>query len=280
LSVRYYDKLLNLPQRYFDNTLTGTIVARLNRSINEIANFAKTVSNMFATLILTTIAVLVISTFYYWPLAVLLIVAYPVYLWLTALTAKRWQRLEGTENEHVDLASGRFNEVVGQMRVVKSFTRERSELGLFTHHFDRTVDLTREQSQYWHRMDAIRRGVLALIFFGLYAMIFLRTVGGHLSIGQMVMLVQLMAMARQPVTSLSWVVDSAQRAIAGSKSYFEVMALDSGQVARAGERTTAQRELAATPAGTQGQAEVPAEARGRNGSVGVADTAAGVSTSV
>src|SRR5699024_8672941 len=201
-----------------------------------------------------TIAVLVISTFYYWPLAVLLIVAYPVYLWLTALTSKRWQRLEGTKNEHVDLASGRFNEVVGQMRVVKSFTRERSELGLFTHHFDRTVDLTREQSQYWHRMDAIRRGVLALIFFGLYAMIFLRTVGGHLSIGQMVMLVQLMAMARQPVTSVSWVVDSAQRAIAGSKSYFEVMALDPGQVARAGERATAQQHVAAAPTRAGGQA--------------------------
>lgn len=247
LSVRYYDKLLNLPQRYFDNTLTGTIVARLNRSINEIANFAKTVSNMFATLILTTIAVLAISAFYYWPLSVLLAIAYPTYLWLTALTSKRWQRLEGKKNEHVDIASGRFNEVVGQMRVVKSFTRERSELGLFTHHFDRTVDLTREQSQYWHRMDAIRRGVLALIFFGLYAMIFVRTVGGHLSIGQMVMLVQLMAMARQPVTSLSWVVDSAQRAIAGSKSYFEVMALDPSKVARAGEHATAPAMAGAEP---------------------------------
>lgn len=254
LSVRYYDKLLNLPQRYFDNTLTGTIVARLNRSINEIANFAKTVSNMFATLILTTIAVLAISAFYYWPLAVLLAVAYPTYLWLTALTSKRWQRLEGEKNEHVDIASGRFNEVVGQMRVVKSFTRERSELGLFTRHFDRTVDLTREQSQYWHRMDAIRRGVLALIFFGLYAMIFLRTVGGHLSIGQMVMLVQLMAMARQPVTSLSWVVDSAQRAIAGSKSYFEVMALDPAQVARAHLPARPAREPAPALAGAAASA--------------------------
>ncbi|QGH70678.1 ABC transporter ATP-binding protein [Pseudactinotalea sp. HY158] len=233
LSVRYYDKLLQLPQRYFDNELTGTIVARLNRSINEIANFAKTVSNMFATLTLTTIAVLAVSAWHYWPLAVLLFIAYPVYLWLTALTSRRWQRLEGRKNTHVDLASGRFNEVVGQIRVVKSFTRERSELAGFTDHFDATVDLTREQSVYWHRMDALRRGVLNLIFFALYALIFVRTVRGHLSVGQMVMLVQLMAMAREPVTSLSWVVDSAQRAIAGSKSYFEVMELDPAVLAAA-----------------------------------------------
>ena len=39
LSVRYYDKLLHLPQRWFDGEITGTIVARLNRSITEITNF-------------------------------------------------------------------------------------------------------------------------------------------------------------------------------------------------------------------------------------------------
>src|SRR5699024_10353290 len=133
----------------------------------------------------------------------------------------------------VDVASGRFNEVIGQIRAVKSFTREGSELASFSDHFDATVDLTREQSEYWHRMDALRRGVLNVIFFGLHALILVRTVGGHLSVGQMVMLVQLMAMARQPVMSLSWVVDSAQRAIAGSKSYFEVMSLDPARIAAA-----------------------------------------------
>src|SRR5699024_10815661 len=117
-------------------------------------------------------------------------------------------------------------------------------------------------------------GGLALIFFGLYAMIFLRTVGGHLSIGQMVMLVQLMAMARQPVTSLSWVVDSAQRAIAGSKSYCEVMALDPGQVARAGERATAQHDVAAAPARASGQAGVAPGAGGADRSTAAAGAAA------
>jgi len=39
----------------------------------------------------------------------------------------------------------------------------------------------------------------------------------------MVILIQLMAMARQPVMSMSYLVDSAQRAVAGSKDYFEVL---------------------------------------------------------
>lgn len=236
LSTRYFEQLLALPQRYYDNELTGTIVARLNRSISEITNFMKTFSNMFVTMLFTTISVLAISAYYYWPLAVLLAVAYPLYLWLTALTSRRWQRLEGEKNDHVDVASGRFAEVVGQMRVVKSFARERDELDAFSRRFESTERLTGLQSRHWHAMDALRQGVLYAIFFVLYAIIFVRTVTGYFTPGEMVMLIQLMGMARQPVMSLSWVVDAAQRAIAGSKSYFEVMDLDPVRVDGGGDR--------------------------------------------
>lgn len=226
LSVRYFDKLLSLPQSYFDNELTGTITARLNRSITEITNFVKAFSNNFFTMLITTVAVLAISAFYAWPLALLLAVVFPIYMWLTALTSTKWMRLEADKNAHVDIASGRFNEVVGQIRVVKSFVQEKREHDHFEGHFSSTVGTTQEQSQHWHGMDAIRRAVLNLIFFAIYAIIFIWTVRGEFSIGAMVMLIQLMNMARQPVTMMSFIVDSAQRAIAGSRDYFSVMELE------------------------------------------------------
>ena len=223
LSVRYYDKLLHLPQRWFDGEITGTIVARLNRSITEITNFAKMMSNSFASMLITTVAVLAISAWYAWPLTVLLLIVFPLYVWLTSLTSVKWQRLEGEKNEQVDIASGRFAEVVGQIRVVKSFVRERSELEDFRRRFWSTDATTRAQSTHWHRMDVIRRAVLNLVFFGIYVIIFVRTVQGAFTLGEMVLLVQLMSMAKAPVESMSWVIDSAQRAIAGSKDYFRVM---------------------------------------------------------
>ena len=223
LSVRYYDKLLHLPQRWFDGEITGTIVARLNRSITEITNFAKMMSNSFASMLITTVAVLAISAWYAWPLTVLLLIVFPLYVWLTSLTSVKWQRLEAEKNEQVDIASGRFAEVVGQIRVVKSFVRERSELEDFRRRFGSTDATTRAQSTHWHRMDVIRRAVLNLVFFGIYVIIFVRTVQGAFTLGEMVLLVQLMSMAKAPVESMSWVIDSSQRAIAGSKDYFRVM---------------------------------------------------------
>ena len=223
LSVRYFEKLLNLPQSWYDSELTGTIVARLNRSIAEIGNFAKTASNSFFSMIITSAAVLAISAWYWWPLAVLLFVMFPLYLYLTGLTSVTWQNLEAQKNEQIDIASGRFAEVVGQIRVVKSFVREKSELETFHARFASTDQITKKQSVHWHSMDVYRRTALNVAFALIYLMLFIRTVQGELSVGDMVMLIQLMNLVRSPIENMSWVVDTSQRAVAGSRDYFDVM---------------------------------------------------------
>ena len=225
LSTRYFAKLLSLPQRYFDDQVTGTIIARLERSITNVTQFLQSFSNNFFPMLLTVFAVLGITGWHYWPLAVLLAAVFPTYMWLTTLTSKRWQKIEGKKNSEIDLAGGRFAEVVGQVKVVRSFTAEVREVDGFSRHYERTVGLTREQSSWWHRMDALRGGILNVIFFGIYLLLFLRTLRGDFSIGTMVMLIQLVNMARQPATMMSFLVDAAQRAVAGSRDYFDVMAL-------------------------------------------------------
>ncbi|MCC2593885.1 ABC transporter ATP-binding protein/permease [Tessaracoccus sp. OS52] len=223
LSQRYFDKLLRLPQRYFDSELTGTLISRLNRSITSISDFLQMFSNSFFTTLITVLAVLVISAFHSPWLALLLIIIYPAFVWLTALTSRRWQRLETAKNLEYDAAGGRFAEVIGQMRVVKSFVTERAELAEFTGRYQKGVAITRVQSRFWHAMDVLRRAVLDLVFFALYLIIFLQTADGTFTVGSMVLLVQLINIAKQPITSMSFMVDSTQRAITGSNEYFLVM---------------------------------------------------------
>lgn len=223
LSTRYFEKLLTLPQSYFDRELTGTIINRLSRNISETTQFLNMFANNFLPMLLTTFAVLIISAVYSWPLALLLLIVFPVYMYLTTLTSKRWQVLEQQKNEQFDIAGGRFAEVVGQIRVVKSFGQEKRELTSFDDRYASTVATTRVQSRYWHLMDAARRGSLNVIFFGVYAIVFVQTVRGVFTIGDMVLLIQLVNMARQPVMMMSYLVDSGQRAVAGSRDYFKVL---------------------------------------------------------
>ncbi|WP_203567073.1 ABC transporter ATP-binding protein [Aestuariimicrobium ganziense] len=272
LSGRYYDKLLRLPQRYFDNTLSGTVIARLNRSITEITNFLNSFANNFLPMLITLAAVLGISAFYSWPLAVALIVIFPVYTWLTTMTSPRWQALEKQKNAHVDTAGGAFAEVVGQIKVVKSFATEQRELRRFNREYASTIGLTRRQSSWWHSMDVLRNTALALIFFVVHAIILVKTVQGDFSVGTMVMLLQLVTMAKQPVTGMSWIVDTAQRAIAGSVSYFEVM----DEVEESTEMHIDQRAVAPLDPVTPGQPVISL----RDASFGYSDSAEDVLSGV
>ena len=223
MSTRYFAKLLALPQRYYDNQVTGTIIARLDRSIANVTQFIQSFSNNFLPMLLQVVAILGITAYYYWPLTVLLALLFPLYTWLTALTSKRWQVFEQEKNANIDEGNGRFAEVVGQVKVTKSYGAEVRELDKFGHHYTNVVDITRPQSRWWHSMDTARGVAMNLIFMGIYLILFTRTLDGHFSIGEMVMLIQMVTMARQPVTMMSWIVDAAQRAVAGSRDYFKVM---------------------------------------------------------
>ncbi|MEK0127009.1 ABC transporter ATP-binding protein [Corynebacterium marquesiae] len=242
LSTRYFAKLLALPQGYYDNQVTGTIIARLDRSIANITQFVQSFANNFFTMIIQTLAVLAITAWYYWPLAVLLALLFPVYMWLTALTSKRWQKFEAVKNENIDLANGRFAEVIGQVKVAKSFVSETRELSHFAQRYRTVVDTTKPQSRWWHMMDTFRGLAMAVIFLGIYGVIFWRTLEGNFSLGDMVMLLQMVSSAKQPVFMMSWIVDTAQRAIAGSKDYFKVMEEEL--------EPTAPRELVAATTGS------------------------------
>jgi ATP-binding cassette subfamily B protein len=223
LSNRYYEHVMSLPQRYFDTELTGTIINRMNRGIGQITNYTQVLSNNFLQFIFSTVFTLVIVAYYSWVVALILFSLYPIYIWLTTLSNEKWQDYQKEVNRDSDIASGRFAESVGQVRVVKSFVQETHELSAFDKLMRKIVSTTRPQSKYWHAHDILRRTVLAVIYFALYAYIFIQTAQGHFTIGTMVLLVQYAQLMRIPLFSISFLVSQTQRAIANSRDYFAVM---------------------------------------------------------
>ncbi len=223
MSASYYQHLMSLPQTYFDRELTGTIINRMNRGIQDIGDFVQMFSNNFLQFIFSTVFTLIIVAYYSWPVALMLLLLYPIFIWMTAKTSNKWQNYQKQINEELDVGSGRFAESVLQIKVVKSFIQEARELNFFNHRLQKAVDTTKPQSQYWHKQDVARRSVLALIFFAVFMYIFVQTARGHYTLGVMVLLIQYALLIRIPIFSISFLVDRTQRAIANSKDYFEAM---------------------------------------------------------
>ena len=225
LSTRYYHHLLSLPQSYFDGELTGTIINRLNRAITETTNFLNMFANNFFQMLLTTGITIGIVLVYSLELAIMVVIMYPLFMWLTALTSKKWQAFQNRKNHETDMASGRFAEVIAQIKVVKSYVRESLEYRHFAKRYRKTIAITRKQSRYWHGMDIVRGVVLSVIFFMIFAYIFVQTTERRFSIGDMVLLITLINNLRMPLFNMSFIVDNFQKALAGSRDFVGVMTL-------------------------------------------------------
>ncbi|MDZ7744865.1 MAG: ABC transporter ATP-binding protein [Candidatus Saccharibacteria bacterium] len=223
LSWRYYQHLLTLPQQYFDTELSGKIINRLNRSINQITNFVQMLSNNFLQFIFTTVFSLIAVALYSWQVALMLFTLYPIYIFLTFRSSSKWQRYQVKKNRHLDIASGRFAEAVSQIKVVKSFISEKRELGFFSKHFRTMIATNKPQSKFWHTRDVQRRIILNVIFLFVYMFIFVRAAQGVFSPGQAVALILYAMQIRIPIFTISFLVENTQRAIADSKDYFEIM---------------------------------------------------------
>ncbi len=228
LSQRYYDHLLELPLEFYDNAVTGGLTSKLERSIAGISQLVQAMANNFIGFFLSSAFTLVILARYSPFVALLLAVLFPLYIWLTTRTSRGWQGRQVGINQETDYANGRFIEVIGNIRVVKSFVHERVERNIFADARRSIEAQTKVQSRYWHRDDVWRGLSLNLIFFAIYAIIIAQALNGSFgpleqSIGTVVLMLQLSLQAQFPLFASSFVVDQIQRAAADSKDFFAVM---------------------------------------------------------
>ncbi|MDP9387181.1 MAG: ABC transporter ATP-binding protein/permease [Actinomycetota bacterium] len=230
LSQRYYDHLLELPLDFYDNAISGQITSRLERSIAGISQLVQSMANTFVGFFLTSAFTLVVLARYSPFVALLLALLFPLYIWLTTRTSRRWQQKQVGINKDLDQANGRFVEAIGNIRVVKSFAHERVESRLFAASRRSVEAQTRVQSKEWHRNDVARGLSLHLIFFAIYATIIWQALNGAFgplqqSIGTVVLMLQLSQQAQFPLFASSFIVDQIQRAAADSKDFFGVMSV-------------------------------------------------------
>jgi ATP-binding cassette subfamily B protein len=223
LAGRYFEHLTTLPQRYFDQELSGKIIGRLNRGTHQISQFVNMFANNFLQFVITTVLALALTVRYSWLVALELALLYPIFIGMTVKTTNKWQKWQGERNTALDTAAGRFAESIAGVKVVKSFIQEQRELKFFGKYMNKFVDIGKPQSVYFHTQDTVRRFILAAIFLAVYLTIFIQAVNDQITSGQAVTLMLLAYQMRIPIFSISFLVDGTQKAIADSKDYFEVM---------------------------------------------------------
>ena len=227
LTEKFYHKVLTLPQSYFDSEISGKIVNQLNRGISSIQDFMNTSSNFILPAILQSIFTVIILAFYNIPIAIFTLLLFPVYMIISYYSTVRWGKEEIAKNKIEDINRGRIQEVISNMSLVKSFNNELQEFKTAVSNLTGINKIYARQSKTFHIFDFFRGLSLNIVLLLINIVVFYNTFKGSLTLGEMVLILQLVAQARRPLFAMSFILTRVQTAESGSKEFFEVMRLES-----------------------------------------------------
>lgn len=233
LTEKFYDKALTLPQAYYDSEISGKIVNQLNRGISSIQHFSNTATNFIVPTFLQAIIVIGILIYFNILLAGLMIIIFPIYLFFTSISTKRWGKKEVIKNVIEDKTRGRIQEVISNMKLVKGFTNEKVEFDLVSNNLTEINSIYRKQSNEFHIFDFIREFSLYLVLFATSIIIFYNAFEGFITVGTVIILIQLVDRARWPLFGMSFILTQVQATEAGSKEFLEILNLPSTENYRA-----------------------------------------------
>ncbi len=232
LTEKYYDKVLKLSQVYFDSQLSGKIVHQLNRGIVAIQGFANVATNFFLPTVLQSLFTIILLAYYNVPIALLVTALFPIYIFLSYLSTKKWGQYEVEKNQLEDTTRGRIQEVINNIKVVKSFNQETDEYGFIKDKLTNINKIYDVQSNYYHIFDFLRNLSLIVVVVAINLIAFTQAFNGNISIGTLVLILQLVLQARRPLFAMSFILARIQEAESGSKEFLEVLQLTTTETAK------------------------------------------------
>ena len=229
LTEKFYAKVLSLPQSYFDSEVSGKIVNQLNRGIGTIQNFTNASTNFILPAFLQSILIIVVLARYNLLIALLVAVLFPIYLSLSYYSSIKWGKAEVKKNRLEDSLRGRIQEAIGNIKIVKGFLTERAEFAFLASKLTLINKIYAGQSLTYHGIDFLRNLSLIIILLGINILVFYQTFAGLMTIGEMVLIIQLVLQARRPLFAMSFILTQLQNAESGSKEFFAVLELPKGE---------------------------------------------------
>jgi subfamily B ATP-binding cassette protein MsbA len=215
-----FGRILRLPNRYFDQSSTGTTLSRVAFDASQVAQAGLNVVNVAVRDSVATIGYLVSLFTIDWQLAVFCLGLLPLVAMVVIFAGRRMRRLSESAQEAMGELTRVLDESIGGQRVVKIFGGQKYE----QQRFDAVVKLNRQLAVKHASTAAMNSGIImmlvgatlsAVIYFAL-----LRARAGALSPGAFVAFMGSLMAMQSPIKNLTKINEPLQRGLAAAKSVF------------------------------------------------------------
>ena len=196
-------KLMRLPMAYFDAQQTGRLMARVTSDVGSILMFIRSGILQLLNDLISSMAIAVLLAWLQWRLALVALVAVPLYALNQRAFFGRLRRLSDEIRAQVAALYALLSERVSAVRVVRSFAKEEDELSELDERIDRHRALSWDNTR-----AAAALGALATLISGL-GTVFVIAYGivlvgrGLLTVGELLAIYALVGQLYQPIVRLT-----------------------------------------------------------------------------
>lgn len=232
LRCAYYEHLSTQPPSFFENHPVGDLMSRATNDLTQVRlMLGPGVLNVVNTSIAYAIAIPLMASIS-WTLTLLTLAVYPPSLFLMRWLARRLFVQTREQQRQLGQISNFIQENLAGAHVVRAFNQEERQASAFDEHNQRyykaSVGLVLVRSWLFRVIMVIGNlGVMLAVFFGS-----LDVLAGKTTVGELVAIVEYMALLSWPTFALGWVLSTIQRGRASMVRMNEVLdvvpAIESG----------------------------------------------------
>jgi ATP-binding cassette subfamily B multidrug efflux pump len=215
--------LQSLSYSYFQNTPTGDLMAHATNDISAVRNVVGPGIMYPTDTLLTFTMVLGLMLVKDWQLTLLALIPLPFASLIVYMLGKSIHKKSLERQAQFSLLTTRAQENLSGIRVIKSYVREKYEIGLFStlsrDYLQKNLVLARIQSLMWPLMfSIIGCSIIITLYTG-----GLQVIHGELSIGSLSAFLAYLVMLIWPVIAFGWVINLLQQGAASMQRLSKIM---------------------------------------------------------
>ncbi|MGY2167960.1 lipid A export permease/ATP-binding protein MsbA [Pseudomonas gingeri] len=219
LRVELFNKLLVLPNRYFDTHNSGHLISRITFNVTMVTGAATDAIKVVIREGLTVVFLFVYLIWMNWTLTLVMLAILPLIAVMVSSASKKFRK----QSKKIQVAMGDVTHVASETiqgyRVVRSFGGEQYEQQRFAAasqgNTDKQLRMTKTGAVYTPMLQLVIYTAMAVLMF---LVLFLR---GDATAGDLVAYITAAGLLPKPIRQLSEVSSTIQKGVAGAESIFE-----------------------------------------------------------
>ncbi|MBO5370374.1 MAG: ABC transporter ATP-binding protein [Clostridia bacterium] len=218
-----FDKMQNLPVRFFDRNPNGELMSRFTNDVDTIGEMLNhTIVQLFSGCI-TIIGTFSLMIYTNWKLAIITVVMIPVFIKVAGALAKRSRKYFSAQQAALGAVNGYVEESVSGQKVIKVFNHEPQAIEEFNI-LNEELRSRQLKAQFFGSMMGPVMGNLSQVNYALTATIGgLMCVTGGFDVGGLAVFVNYSRQFSRPINEISMQVANIFSALSGAERVFAVM---------------------------------------------------------